>query len=356
MCTSASTACRATSAGVWNSGPTSTSKPRSAKAVAITFWPRSCPSWPILATRMRGRRPSASSNADTRVRVRSTEGEAPASSRYTPEMVRICPACRPYTFSSASEISPTVALARAASTARASRLPSSAGPGSRPAAVVSARSASWQAVSSRSSRSRRSLAICWARTEELSTLRTSISSSAGHPVLVDADHRLPPGVDPRLGARGGLLDPQLGDAGVDGLGHAAGRLHLLDVLPGAPGQVVGEPLDVGAAAPRVDHPAGARLLLEQQLGVAGDAGGEVGGQRQRLVERVGVQRLGVALGRGHRLDAGAGDVVEDVLRGQRPAGGLRMGAQGQGLGCSAARTAGPAWPTAAGPRAAWRSP
>ena len=67
MCTSASTACRATSAGVWNSGPTSTSKPRSAKAVAITFWPRSWPSWPILATRMRGRRPSASSNASTSV-------------------------------------------------------------------------------------------------------------------------------------------------------------------------------------------------------------------------------------------------------------------------------------------------
>ena len=33
----------------------STSKPRSAKALAITFWPRSWPSWPILATRMRGR-------------------------------------------------------------------------------------------------------------------------------------------------------------------------------------------------------------------------------------------------------------------------------------------------------------
>ena len=58
MCTSFSTAWRAASAGVANSGPISTSKPRSAKAEAITFWPRSWPSWPILATRMRGRRPS----------------------------------------------------------------------------------------------------------------------------------------------------------------------------------------------------------------------------------------------------------------------------------------------------------
>ncbi len=46
-------------------GPISTSKPMSANAVAITFAPRSWPSWPILATRMRGRRPSAFSNSTT---------------------------------------------------------------------------------------------------------------------------------------------------------------------------------------------------------------------------------------------------------------------------------------------------
>ena len=54
MWTSASMAWRATSSGVWNSGPTSTSKPRSANALAMTFCPRSWPSWPILATRIRG--------------------------------------------------------------------------------------------------------------------------------------------------------------------------------------------------------------------------------------------------------------------------------------------------------------
>ena len=56
-CTSFSTAMRATSSGVWKSGPRSTSNPKSAKAVAITFAPRSWPSCPIFATRMRGRRP-----------------------------------------------------------------------------------------------------------------------------------------------------------------------------------------------------------------------------------------------------------------------------------------------------------
>ena len=49
-CTSLSTAMRAASCGVWNSGPTSTSKPRSAKAEATTRAPRSWPSWPSLTT------------------------------------------------------------------------------------------------------------------------------------------------------------------------------------------------------------------------------------------------------------------------------------------------------------------
>ncbi len=68
-------------------------------------------------------------------------------------------------------------------------------------------------------------------------------------------------------------------------------------------------------------------MLQLQLGVAGDPGRELGGQREGLVEGVGVERLGAAVGGGHRLDAGAHDVVVDVLGGQRPAGGLAVGAQ-----------------------------
>ena len=89
MCTSASTACWATSSGVENSGPTSTSKPMSANAVTMTFWPRSCPSWPILATRMRGRRPSAFSNSSVASMTLAMLPPWPASLRYTPEIVRI---------------------------------------------------------------------------------------------------------------------------------------------------------------------------------------------------------------------------------------------------------------------------
>jgi hypothetical protein len=74
------------------------------------------------------------------------------------------------------------------------------------------------------------------------------------------------------------------------------------------------------------------LVLEEELGVAGDAGREIGGQRDGFIERIGVQRLGVTQRCGHGLDAGARDVVERVLFGERPARGLRVGAQGHGLG------------------------
>ena len=100
---------------------------------------------------------------------------------------------------------------------------------------------------------------------------------------------------------------------------------------------MGEAFEVVGAAPRIDDAADGGFLLQEELGVAGDAGGEVGRQRDRFVERVGVQRLGVAQRGGHRLDAGAGDVVEEVLFGERPAGGLGVGAQRERLAGSSGR-------------------
>ena len=152
----------------------------------------------------------------------------------------------------------------------------------------------------------------------------------GH-ITVDADDRLLARVDARLGASGRLLDPHLGDAGLDRLGHAASGFDLLDVGPGPLGKVVGEPLDVGRTGPRVDGAGRARLLLDDELGVAGDTRTEVGGQRDRLVESIGVQALREPLRRGHRLDAGADDVVVDVLSRERPATRLAVGAQAERL-------------------------
>ena len=59
MCTSFSTAWRAASVGRREQRPDRRRRSRDRRSAdAITFWPRSWPSWPILATRMRGRRPS----------------------------------------------------------------------------------------------------------------------------------------------------------------------------------------------------------------------------------------------------------------------------------------------------------
>ena len=94
---------------------------------------------------------------------------------------------------------------------------------------------------------------------------------------------------------------------------------------------MGEIFDIVGAGPGIDDAGDIRLLLEIELRVARDAGGEIGRQRDGFVQGIGVQRLGVAQSRGHGLDAGADHVVERVLRGQAPAGGLRVRAQRQRL-------------------------
>ncbi len=305
---------------------------------------------------MRGRRPCSCANSSVAARARATAGDRPASSRYTPEIVRITAACRPHTRSNASEISPTVALARAASTANASRLSDGS---ARRCAAAAADNASRVCRTDSGIPCRaqafqlRELRRPHRRVVHLEELQVLVDR---HPPAVHPDHRLGAAVDPGLGAGRRLLDPQLRDARLDRGRHPAGRLDLGDVCPGPVGQVVGQSLDVVRPAPRVDDLRRARLLLQHQLGVAGDPGGEVGRQCDRLVERVGVQRLGVPLGRSHRLQAGAGDVVEHVLGGQRPARGLAMRAQRQRFRDSSGRTGRPTGSTATARRASWRSP
>src|SRR5262249_44233037 len=90
------------------------------------------------------------------------------------------------------------------------------------------------------------------------------------PILIDPDHRLDAGIDPRMGLGSGLLDAELRQAGTDGLGHAAERRDLLDVPPGAAGEFIAEALDMERPAPRIDHPSGPALLLQEELRIAGD--------------------------------------------------------------------------------------
>ncbi len=144
---------------------------------------------------------------------------------------------------------------------------------------------------------------------------------------VDPDHRLLAGVDPRLGAGGGLFDPALGQARLDRPGHTAQSLDLGDVDPRPRLQVVGQALHQERAAPGIHRGGDAALQLQQQLRVAGDAGGEIRRQSNGFVERVGVERLRPAKHSGHGLDGRAGDVVEHVLGRQAPSRGLAVAAE-----------------------------
>ena len=63
------------------------------------------------------------------------------------------------------------------------------------------------------------------------------------------------------------------------------------------------------------------------LGAQGDARGLLGGQGERFVVGVGVERLGAAQDGGHGLDGGADDVVFRLLGGEGGAGGLGVEAQ-----------------------------
>jgi hypothetical protein len=94
---------------------------------------------------------------------------------------------------------------------------------------------------------------------------------------------------------------------------------------------VGQPFDKVATAPRVDHGVGVSLLLQEQLRVASDPGREVSWQGQSLIERVGVQTLGVPLSCSHRLDARADHIVVHILRCEAPAAGLAVCSKGETL-------------------------
>ena len=68
-------------------------------------------------------------------------------------------------------------------------------------------------------------------------------------------------------------------------------------------------------------------LLDVDLGVTCDTGGEVGRQGDSLVESVGMQGLGMSECGAHGLDTCPGHIVERILLGEGPAGCLTVGPQ-----------------------------
>ena len=149
---------------------------------------------------------------------------------------------------------------------------------------------------------------------------------------IHADDRLTAGIDAGLGPGSGFLDPHLRDALGDGLRHSSEFGDFLDVCPGLVREFVGEGFDEVRAAPGIDLPTGVGLQLQEQLGVARDAGAEVRGEGEGFVEGVGVEALRMTMRGGHRLDAGPDRIVHDVLGGQGPARGLRVCPEAEGLG------------------------
>ena len=150
---------------------------------------------------------------------------------------------------------------------------------------------------------------------------SSWNSSAGRRLLddelVDAHDDPRPGLDLLLVAVRRVLDLPLHEG--DRLHRAAEPVDLVDVGLRPVLDVAGEALHHVGPAQRVDGRRHPRLVREDLLGPERDAHRRLGGQGQRLVHRVGVQRLAAAQNGGQRLHGDAHDVVLRLLRGQRAA-------------------------------------
>ena len=258
---------------------------RSAKAEAITFWPRSCPSCPILATRMRGRRPSASSEVLAH-RLDARDGWV-----HLADLPLVDPEDRLDLGGGARDL-----LHRQRDLADRRLGPRGLDREVEPDAVASRavgeRSARPAPRSRRARQQQERLSLHRAaalRHALLSTFSTSIAASFSGE-HVDADDRLLAGVD----APASWRRPRCATSectGFDRLGHAAEFLDLLDMAPRPPPPAPPSAARRNRAAPGVDGPRRAALLLEPgSHQVLRACGRRIGRQRQRFVRGVGVQR------------------------------------------------------------------
>ena len=216
----------------------STSKPRSANAVATTLAPRSWPSWPELGDHhARAAALLLGERRDLGLELLPALG---ASRR------RLHTRRSPFACRRGGARRPSRAHRRPRPRWRAARIawmPGRAGcPRRCRAAAVSASSAALHARRvARRARSAARRVICCSRTATLSISRISIAVFLGQPVLVDADDHVLAGVDARLLLRRRRLDLELGPARLDGAGHAAHRLDFLDDRPRRVGHVLRQP-------------------------------------------------------------------------------------------------------------------
>ena len=150
-------------------------------------------------------------------------------------------------------------------------------------------------------------------------------------VLVQADNGFTAGVDICLTTSGAFFDTHLRKACGDSLGHAAQCFDFLNVCPCTFDDLVGEVFHIVGAAPWIDDLADFGFILDVKLGVTSQTSREVGRQSDCFVECVGMQGLGVTERCRHSFHTGTADVVEWILFGEGPAGGLGVGTECHGF-------------------------
>ncbi len=101
--------------------------------------------------------------------------------------------------------------------------------------------------------------------------------------------------------------------------HSAHRIQFVEVRECALLHIERQLFDEVAAAQRIGDVGHPGFMRENLLRPQRDAGRIFGRQRQRLIKRIGVQRLRSAQHRRHRLQRHPDDVVLRLLRGQRNA-------------------------------------
>src|SRR5258706_378765 len=144
----------------------------------------------------------------------------------------------------------------------------------------------------------------------------------GLDVLVDPDDDALLALHLALVLVGGAPDLALEEALLDARDHPAHRLDVAEIVLGLLPEPVREALDVIGAGERIDGLGHADLVGDDLLGAQRQLDRLVARQRDGLVHRVGVERLGAAQHRSQPLVGGAHDVVLGLLVPQRAARSL----------------------------------
>ena len=123
---------------------------------------------------------------------------------------------------------------------------------------------------------------------------------------------------------GGTPDLALEEASLDPRHHPSHHLDLAEVALGLLLERVRQALQIVRAGERVDSLGDADLVRDDLLGAQRDLHRLVARQRDGLVHRVGVERLGPPQHRGESLESRAYHVVLGLLVPQRAPGGLSV--------------------------------